>query len=181
MDNHVVPECYIDTMLLKALVPPKKRFNHQHGCHNVARELESGKLKDKFGVGIIDNDQKQVKYLGQFKEIDRYLDENGIGAALYNKKHHYFIQICPEIERLILKVCMDEGIDLANADYSLPDDIIALSKITKSQNSEHDTRFLRLFQKFKQTENRKLKKLSGWLRLLIKKNYQADINELKNV
>jgi hypothetical protein len=178
MDNHVVPECYIDTMLIKVLVPPEKRWNHQHGCHNVSRELEKGRLKDGFGVGIIDNDKVQVKYLKQFTEIAKFIDDKGIGVRLFNNGHHYFIQICPAIETMILKVCSDEMIDLN--DYGLPVDLEELSKTTKSRSSEHDDRFIRLFQKIKETENPKVKKLKNWITLLKEKNYHVDINELKN-
>ena len=179
MDSHVVPECYIDTMLMKVLVPPKKRWNHQHGCHNVSRELEKGKLKDQFAIGIIDNDKKQIEYLSHFAEIDKFIDENEIGVVLFKHLHHYFIQICPAIEALIIQVCKDEGINLK--DYTIPDQIDELKKITKSQNSEHDERFIRLFQKFKQTQNQKLIKLKSWIEFLKEKNYHVDINELKNV
>jgi hypothetical protein len=165
-------------MLIKVLVPPKKRWNHQHGCHNVGRELETGRLKDGFGIGIIDNDKVQVNYLKQFAEIARFIDDSGIGIKLFNNRHHYFIQICPAIETLIIQACNDEMIDLN--DYGFPADLEELSKITKSRSSEHDDRFIRLFQKLKQTENQKVKKLKNWITLLKDKNYKVDINELKN-
>ncbi len=61
MDNHIVPECYIDTMLVQTLVPPEKnnRYNHQHGCFEVSNEMELYGLKDKFAVGIIMIKRKQ--------------------------------------------------------------------------------------------------------------------------
>ncbi len=124
MDSHVVPECYIDTMLLKVLVPPKKRWNHQHGCHNVSRELEKGKLKDTFAIGIIDNDKKQVRYLEQFTEIDKLVDDNDTGVILFNNNNHYFIQICPAIDLLIIRVSEEEKINLS--DYGVPADLDGL-------------------------------------------------------
>ena len=56
MENHIVPECYVDTMLISSLlkIGKNKRVNHQHGCFNVGKELQSGNLTDSFGVGIID-------------------------------------------------------------------------------------------------------------------------------
>src|SRR5882724_4100845 len=103
MDNHIVPECYIDTMLIQMLVPPtQKRYNHQKGCQNVAKELEEKELKDKFGVGIIDKDKVEIDYLKMFEEKDRYDND----LILYRHKnlqiHHYFIQICPAIEQWMI-------------------------------------------------------------------------------
>lgn len=71
MDNHIVPECYIDAMLVQTLVPPGKnsRYNHQHGCFTVSNEMELYSLKDKFAVGIIDNDKKKAKYLSSLRLI----------------------------------------------------------------------------------------------------------------
>ncbi|MEO8962218.1 MAG: hypothetical protein ABI325_10065 [Ginsengibacter sp.] len=76
MNNHIVPECYIDTMLVQTLVPPEKsnRYNHQHGCFAVSNEMELYSLKDKFALGIIDNDKKKAKYLSKFFEIDNIAD-----------------------------------------------------------------------------------------------------------
>jgi hypothetical protein len=62
-------------MLVQTLVPPgsNSRYNHQHGCFEVSNEMELYSLKDKFAVGIIDNDKKKAKYLKEFLEIDSIL------------------------------------------------------------------------------------------------------------
>ncbi len=177
MDNHVVPECYIDTMLVQTLVPPKKRYNHQHGCSEVSNEMELYHLKDKFAVGIIDNDKKKAKYLRSFLEIDG----NACGVKLFKhaQNHQYYIQISPAIESWILEVCKQEEIDIA--EFGLPNTLRALTKITKPQSSIKDRRFIHLFECFKKSENKSVQKLVGWISLLKEKNYQVDINELKNV
>ena len=104
MDNHIVPECYIDTMLVQTLVPPGKncRYNHQHGCFAVSNEMELYSLKDKFALGIIDNDKKKAKYLSKFIEIDNIDD----ALKLYKHKefYQYYIEINPAMEAWILKV-----------------------------------------------------------------------------
>src|ERR1035437_2260843 len=122
MDNHIVPECYIDTMLVQTLVPPQKnsRYNHQHGCFEVSNEMELYSLKDKFALGIIDNDKKKAKYLSKFIEIDNIED----GLKLYKHKefHQYYIEVNPAMEIWILKVCEQEEIDIV-ADFGLPDNL----------------------------------------------------------
>lgn len=178
MDNHIVPECYIDTMLIETLVPPnkRKRYNHQHGCFAVSNEMEFRSLKDKFAVGIIDNDKRKAKYLKGFTEIDNI----GSELRLFKKErtHHYYIEISPAIEDWILKVCKESGIDMA--DFDLPDNIQSLVKITKPQTSSNDKRFINLFLALKNKNNRTVLKLKGWIEKLKDKNYQIDINELKN-
>ena len=179
MDNHIVPECYMDTMLVQTLVPAQKnsRYNHQHGCFEVSNEMELYSLKDKFAVGIIDNDKKKAKYLSKFIEIDNIQNE----LKLYKHKEisQYFIEINPAIEVWILKVCEQEKIDIG--EFGLPDNLKELKRITKPQTSGNDKRFIHLFLKFDMSSNRSVLKLKGWIKLLKEKNYQVDINELKNV
>ena len=179
MDNHIVPECYMDTMLVQTLVPPQKnsRYNHQHGCFDVSNEMELYGLKDKFAVGIIDNDKKKAKYLSKFIEIDKIDD----ALKLYKHKelYQYYIEVNPAIEIWILKVCEQEKIDIV-ADFDLPEGLKELKRITKAQTSIKDKRFIDLFLKFKISGNRSVLKLKNWITLLKEKNYKVDINELIN-
>ena len=48
--NDIMPECYIDTTLVESLLYAK--VNHKHSCHEVAKEMQKGKFKDAFAVGI---------------------------------------------------------------------------------------------------------------------------------
>lgn len=178
MDNHIVPECYIDTMLVQTLVPPQKkgRYNHQHGCFEVSNEMEFCGLKDKFAVGIIDNDKKKAKYLSKFIEIDNI--DNTLKLYKHKIVSQYFIEINPAIEVWILNVCEQEKIDITK--FDLPDSLKELKKITKPQTSSKDKRFIDLFLEFNITDNRSILKLKRWITILKEKNYEADINELIN-
>jgi hypothetical protein len=178
MDNHIVPECYIDTMLVQTLVPPEKnsRYNHQHGCFDVSNEMELYGLKDKFAVGIIDNDRKKAKYLNKFIEIDNI--ENDLKLYKHKEFHQYYIEINPAMEVWILKVCEQEKINIT--DFGLPGNLKALKRITKPQTSVKDKRFIDLFLEFNRSGNKSVMKLKGWLKLLKEKNYAVDINELIN-
>lgn len=178
MDNHIVPECYIDTMLVQTLVPPQKnsRYNHQHGCFDVSNEMELYGLKDKFAVGIIDNDKKKAKYLSKFIEIDNI--ENALKLYKHKVLCQYFIEINPAMEVWILKVCEQEKIDIT--EFGLPNNLKALQGITKPQTSSKDKRFIDLFLRFNMSCNRSVLKLKGCIKLLKEKNYDVDINELIN-
>ena len=48
--NDIMPECYIDTTLVESLLYAK--VNHKHSCNEVAKEMQKGKFKDAFAVGI---------------------------------------------------------------------------------------------------------------------------------
>lgn len=179
MDNHIVPECYIDTMLVQALVPPEKnsRYNHQHGCFAVSNEMELYSLKDKFALGIIDNDKKKAKYLSKFIEIDTI--EDALKLYKHREFHQYYIEVNPAMETWILKVCEQEQINIV-ADFDLPSDLRELMRVTKAQTSIKDKRFVDLFLKFKMSSNPSVLKLKIWITLLKEKNYSVDINELIN-
>lgn len=179
MDNHLVPECYIDTMLVQTLVPPKRngRYNHQHGCFAVSNEMELYSLRDRFAVGIIDNDKKKAKYLSKFLEIGNI--ENSLKLYKHEVLHQYYIEVSPAIEGWILKVCEQEKIDL-EAEFQLPKNLRDLKRITKSQTTVNDKRFIDLFIKFKRSGNQSVLKLKSWITLLKEENYNVDLNDLRN-
>ena len=175
---NIVPECYIDTMLVNTLVPAGKneRYNHQHGCFEVSNEMEKRGLKDKFAVGIIDNDNKKAKYLSSFIEIVNVNND----IKLFQKKDNpqYVIEMNPAIEVWILKVCEGEQINMS--EFGLPNDLRSLKRITKSQSTINDERFINLFLRFKMSKNESVLKMMNWIKLLKDKKYQTDINELIN-
>lgn len=179
MDNHLVPECYIDSMLVQTLVPSKRnsRYNHQHGCFAVSNEMELYSLRDKFALGIIDNDKKKAKYLSKFIEIDNI--ENSLILYKHKELHQYYIEVSPAMEVWILRVCEQEKIDM-KTEFQLPQNLKELKRVTKSQTSVNDKRFIDLFQKFKRSNNQSVLKLKSWITLLKDKNYNVDLNELRN-
>jgi hypothetical protein len=144
-------------MLVEILMPPQKnkRYNHQHGCFDVSNEMQLYGLKDSFAVGIIDNDKKKAKYLNEFIEIDNI--EDSLKLYKHKVKHQYFIEVNSAIEVWILKVCEQEEIDIAK--FDLPDNLKALKKITKPKTSSKDKRFINLFLKFKESNNKSVVKL----------------------
>lgn len=71
MDKSIMPECYADTLLIQTLVPTKTGYNHKHNCFKVESEMARGKLKDKFALGIIDNDKKAIKYLSECEVLSK--------------------------------------------------------------------------------------------------------------
>ncbi len=96
MDLHVIPECFIDTRLVKALVPPLVRYNHQHGCSNVAKFMQS-KLKGDFALGIIDKDKKALKYLDECQLVCEH--DGFLQLLKHQTQNHFLIIIRPAMEK----------------------------------------------------------------------------------
>jgi hypothetical protein len=179
MDMSIMPECYADTLLIQTLVPPKVRYNHKFGCFKVEAEMKLGKLKDRFAVGIIDNDKNQIRYLAEFAEVDKVEGSLILWRHSKKEKHHYLIQICPALEKWILNLCEEEGINVA--DFGLRKDLDGLKEFSKSRRSLNEKSLVDLFSEICQKiENINVRKLKFWITLLKDKNYNVDINQLKN-
>ncbi len=177
MDKSIIPECFADTLLIETLVPTKKGYNHQHSCFKVEATM---KRLNSFAVGIIDKDKKQIRYLEQFKIIDEL---KGKGALILwrhkeESKHHFVVQICPALEQWINEICDEEKIDMSDFGENTLEGIKYFTKsISRLNNPKLQTLFNEINSK---NENRSVKKLKNWIRLLKEKNYQVDINELIN-
>lgn len=177
MDKSIIPECFADTLLVETLVPPAKGYNHQRSCFKVESAMKH--LSNKFAVGIIDKDKKQIKYLDQFDVFDSCNEDLILWRHKDKLTHHWIIQICPALERWILRICEDEKISL-NEFGNIPFE--GLKYYTKSSERLNNPKLKSLFKELCQRkENISIRKLKGWLTILKEKNYQVDINELKNV
>ena len=174
-----MPECYADTLLIETLVPTKVGYNHKFGCFKVEAEMRSGKLKDRFALGIIDNDKNQIKYLAEFEEIDKVEGSLILWRHSKKERHHYLIQICPALEKWILNVCEAEGINVV--EFGLKDNLDGLREFSKSRRSLNEKSLIDLFREVSQkAENVNVRKLKFWITMLKDQNYKVDINVLKH-
>ena len=114
MDFHIITECFVDTKLIKSLVPPTKNsYNHQKAVSMVEKTMKT-KFDDEFAVGIIDRDKNELAYLSEFDSVfchDKPGGKPQIELFKHREKHHYII-VHTNMERWILD-CVDEAkIDL---------------------------------------------------------------------
>lgn len=177
MDQHIIPECYIDTKLVKALVPPQVRYNHQHGCSNVEKIMKRN-LRGDFALGIIDKDKKALKYLDECQLVCE--QTNFLQLFKHTTEHHYLITIRPAMERWILNTADIAGLSLT--DFDLPDNLdklCDLSKTAKSDNQDSNThKFGQLFLEFKRCNPPSIAVLRFWITYLKANPYSADVNLL---
>ncbi len=175
MDNHIIPECYIDTNLVETLVPPtskSKGYNHQKGC-SVVTDIMKKKFSDKFVLGILDKDKQELPYLSEFELLDVKYD---VELYKHNFKHHYIIRH-PNTEKWLISEC--QQVDLNIADYINFNDFKDLRKKTKSKTSKYDNELKSLFRDLKKNNATGIMQLLKWTDYLKTHSYQADINLLK--
>ena len=172
--NEIMPECFIDTTLVASLLDAK--VSHKHSCNEVAKEMEKGKYKDAFAVGIIDNDKRKISYIEGFDEIGR--TEN-LTFLKHKEKHQYVIKVGKEHKAMetFLKANV-EAIGMKMEDFNLPSDLDELIEETKDRNStQKDPRLLNLCKTLRQSPE--VAKLQDVLAYLAVNKYDVDIEELR--
>lgn len=125
--NDILPECFIDSTLIGTLLSAK--VSHKHSCNEVAKEMEKGRLKDKFAVGIIDNDKRRVSYIDEFDEVGK--TEN-LTFLWHKVKHQYLIKVgkVHKAMETFLKANV-EAMGMKMEDFDLPSNLEELQESTK--------------------------------------------------
>jgi hypothetical protein len=179
IDYCIIPECFVDTKLIKAILPPigEGGYNHQYGCNEVAKLMQN-ELKDTFSVGIVDKDKKELSYLNEFEVI---VDIESLRLHKHKTRPHYLIFICPAVEKWIMTSAKEVGIYLT--DFSLPDDLKKFSKITKTSKSEENDPYSKnlndLFRTLQQKGAKSVLVLAYWVDYLKNNPYTANLDYLK--
>jgi hypothetical protein len=179
MDFAIIPECYVDTKLIKAIVPPtsKHGYNHQKGSNTVVN-LMKGKLNDHFALGIVDKDKRALEYSQEF-DIVMNIPSN-LELYKHREKPHYLVFICPAVESWILDRAEESGIQLE--DFGLPNNLDGLRNITKTSTSEekdpYSSNLARLFRALYNSQNQIVSVLAFWITYLKQYHYHADMEEL---
>ena len=172
-----LPECYLDTLLIEVLLKKPFSVNHKKGNSSIAAIMKHGPLKDGFAVGIIDEDKVKLKELDTFTKVER-LSKNELKIYYNSQRKHFFIQICPAIEKWVLKECDKASINLAAEKYRLPSTLKDL-KAMKGLAQRSDERFKRLFNDMCDNKScDELIELRRWLLFLKANNYNTNLDLL---
>ena len=172
--NDVLPECYIDTMLIGTLL--NADVNHKYGCNEIAKDMKKGRHKDDFAIGIIDNDKRTPPYADDFDEVGK--TENMI-ILKHKKKHQYMIKIGQEHKAIETFIKANvEAIGMTMEKFDLPSDLDALTDITKNSiTTRKDPRILKVCKAIQASPE--VARLKDVLDYLISKKYTVDVNVLK--
>lgn len=178
MDDHILPECFIDTKLVTMLVPPLRgQYNHQKSNGTVGAKMQKH-FSDDFAVGIIDDDKELVAYATECFLV--YDCNNGLTLHKHPVLPHYFI-IHPPIERWIIELVAVAG--LVMRDFALPDRVEQLKDKTKTAKSDRDDpnadKFRRLFIELRRAQPLPVAVMTYWLTYLKANPYTADVAELQ--
>ena len=172
--NDIMPECFIDTTLVSSLLEAK--VCHKYSCNEVAKEMKSGRYRDAFAVGIIDNDKRKLSYIEEFEEIGR---TDNLTFLKHKEKHQYMIKVGKKhkaMETFIKENVSALGMKME--DFGLPSDLESLIIATKdSISTQKDSRILKLCKTLQQSPE--VSKLKNVLDYLSTNKYNVNAETLK--
>jgi len=178
MDNNILPECYIDTLLVEALVPTAKGYNHKKGCPAGAKAMQE-EFNDTFALGIWDRDKRTVPYLDEFESLNKKHDVELFRHK--NEKIHHYLILHPVIEKWLYALAVQGNV--SPEDFKLPKewkDFKRIAKTTTDNNKHYDD--IRKFAKaLKKTNAPGVQVLTEWTQYLKTHHRNADMNELKQL
>lgn len=137
----IIPECYVDTKVAEIVGQASKKYNHQHGCGDVANKLI--KYKDTVCLGIIDEDKNKGPRAKYFSEFITLREEHNLILKKHRKRKQYLIVVCPEIERWLMNNARVVQIDPTDEAYKLPVDLKGFTSICKTQDIDRNQGFYR--------------------------------------
>ena len=171
--NHIFPECFVDTNILKTLLQVDG-VNHQYGCTRVMAGMETGRFSDGFAIGIIDDDKRKTYNYRDFEELCR---SEHLVLLKHKTKHHYLLLVCKAAEDFLLACAHELGVNMA--EYGLPDTLEGLKNVTKSNESDKDPRVKKLVNALRRASE--MARLERTVSYLHDKQYETTVEELVKV
>ncbi len=176
MDNHLMPECYLDTNLMETILPPQKAYNHQKGCNTVIKVMREN-FNGRFALGILDIDKASFAKL-RTKQFILLKEHNGLMLYKHLSESHYLI-LHPTIEKWLIEEA--KQINLSLEYYQLSSDFEELKKLAKPQTSKNNPRFKTVFEKLKEQNAKGITQLFNWAAYLMHNADQIDETFLKDI
>ena len=170
----IVPECYVDTKVAEIAGQATRKYNHQHGCGDVANQLKN-KLKDKISLGIIDEDKNKGPAAKYFLEFNLVKTENNLILKKHKDRQQYLILVCPEIEEWLMNDANSIGINPIN--YDLPNNLEGFISVTKTQGIHKNIGFYRFIKALLRENAPSISTLKNWIELFKKDELDSLINE----
>ena len=171
--NHIFPECYVDTNILKTLLC-LDGVNHKHGCSNVMAGMKIGRFADGFAIGIIDDDKRKTYDYADFQLL---ANSEHLRLMKHKTCHHYLIFVCKAAEDFLLSCAAELDINLS--EYGLPDTLEGLKEVTKDSESDKEPRIKKLVNALKTSSE--MSRLERTLCYLQSKQYNVNTAELVKV
>ncbi|HET7119555.1 MAG TPA: hypothetical protein VFI29_23865 [Hanamia sp.] len=140
------------------------------------RDLESKRLISLFAVAIIDKDKTELNYLNECKV---HYNAEKLILWKHEKRNHFIIQLNPPLEKWVIEILNENKLKIEDFGYSR--NYKELKRQIKNDiDHEGDEKLNKLINTIIKTDCATIKKIKSVLLYLKEKNYNADINELKN-
>ncbi len=157
---NILPECYVDTKVAEIITYASKKYNHQHGCGQIANLLKN-RLKNNVALGIIDEDKNKGPIANYFLEFKEIKSENGLILQRHHTRDQYLILICPEIEEWLLNNANSVGVNLKS--HNLPEQLKGFKQITKTQDIDRNIGFYRFIKTLLNRKASVIITLKNWI------------------
>ncbi|MGN6490799.1 MAG: hypothetical protein ACTHLE_02285 [Agriterribacter sp.] len=170
-----MPECFLDTNLVEALLNKPNAVNHKKGNSSIINAMENERLRDGFVVALIDDDKVKVKALEGYIKIDR-LWKATLKLFKHPERNHFVIQVSPAIEKWIITECAKGNINMQ--EFGLPADLNGLRRM-KGLTQRNDDRFKELFKRMLSVKAcDEIIEMKRWLIFFRDNNIQTNIDLL---
>lgn len=157
---NILPECYVDTKVAEIVTRSSEKYNHQHGCGQIANQLKN-RLKGIVALGIIDEDKNKGPVAKYFLEFEEIKTENNLILKKHRDRKQYLILICPEIEVWLLRNANDVSIDPIS--FGLPSALKGFKQMAKTQNIDVNIEFYRFVKALMNKNSRGIITLKAWI------------------
>lgn len=157
---NILPECYVDTKVAEIITYATEKYNHQHGCGQIASQLKN-RLKNNIALGIIDEDKNKGPMAKYFLEFEEIKSENGLILKKHVTREQYLILICPEIEKWLLSTADSVGVTLVN--FNLPNQLKGFKQITKTQDIDKNIEFYQFIKLLLNKKSKGIMTLKKWI------------------
>ena len=138
---------------------------------------KKGDLYDSFGVGMVDKDKRELDYLN---ECEKIVNHQNLVLWKHKERQHFIIQLNPPLEKWVIEMLKSDNRSVEEFGYV--NDWKKLKRALKDDIDEENNERLNSFvDAILSSSNPVIENLKKILLYLRDKNYQADINELKNV
>ena len=127
---NIMTECNVDTNVVSYLM--HGAVNHQSTCNDVAKTIQL-KFRDRFAIGIIDDDKRGVAYLNECETIT---SSKHLRVFKHHELHHYMITVGPAMDGFLWDCAKEQK---ANPNkYNLPTEWDAFKARMKKKTSNAD-------------------------------------------
>jgi len=154
--HRIIPECYGDTVFIEVLgyKNPTRALN----INEVLKSLASRKPNNK-SIGIVDNDKKAQKFLGQYDLIESPKKLDTLSKIkLYT--NHLLIIIKPELEPFLRNCAQETNIN--PSDYGFCD-IKLLENACKDFHTHKNDRLKNFLNTLKQKQHPAIVQIQNWI------------------